>query len=82
MMMRGTRPPKVKAFLVAGVLGLLTLPISLPLYIIATFILGARHTRLPIRYRPLIPFAFAAHHATYFAGICWGAIGAIIERRV
>jgi glycosyltransferase involved in cell wall biosynthesis len=82
MMMRGTRPPKVKAFLVAGVVGLLTLPISLPLYIIATFILGARHTRLPMRYRPLIPFAFAAHHATYFAGICWGAIGAIIVGRV
>jgi glycosyltransferase involved in cell wall biosynthesis len=74
MMMRGTRPPKVKAFLIAGVVGLLTLPISLPLYIIATFILGARHTRLPMRYRPLIPFAFAAHHATYFAGICWGVL--------
>jgi Glycosyl transferase family 2 len=82
MMMRGTRPPKVKAFLIAGVLGLITLPISLPLYIIATFILGARHTRLPMRYRPLIPFAFAAHHAIYFAGICWGVISAIIARRV
>ena len=74
MMRRGSRPPKVKAFLLAGVVGLLTLPVSLPLYLIATFILGAKHTRLPVRYWPAIPFAFAAHHATYFIGICWGLV--------
>lgn len=71
---RGARPPKVRAFLIAGVIGLITLPISLPLYLIAAFILGIRHTRLPLRWWPLIPFAFAAHHATYFAGICWGLV--------
>jgi len=82
MTTRGSRPPKVKAFLVAGVIGLITLPISLPLYLIATLILGARHTRLPPRYWPLIPFAFAAHHATYFAGICWGVLRGSTLRRL
>jgi len=80
MMMRGSRPPKVKAFLIAGVIGLMTLPISLPLYLTATFILGVKQTRLRPQYWPLIPFAFAAHHATYFAGICWGVIGARASR--
>jgi hypothetical protein len=80
MMMRGARPPKVRAFLIAGVVGLITLPLSLPLYFIATFALGARHTRLRMCYWPLIPFAFAAHHATYFAGICWGALRSMIVR--
>ena len=75
MRQRGTRPAKVRAFLLAGVIGLLTLPISLPLYLIGTFILGVRYTRLPPRYWPLIPLAFAAHHATYFCGIVWGRIG-------
>jgi glycosyltransferase involved in cell wall biosynthesis len=76
LMRNGAGPPKVKAFLVAGVIGLLTLPVSLPLYLIATFALGVRHTRLPKRHWAIIPFAFAAHHATYFAGICWGALRA------
>ena len=80
MMRRGARPPKVRAFLIAGVIGLITLPVSLPLYLVATFILGARYTRLPMRNWPLIPFAFAAHHATYFAGICWGALRSMIVR--
>ena len=80
MMRRGARPPKVRAFLIAGVLGLITLPVSLPLYLLATLILGARHTRLPIQHWPLIPFAFAAHHATYFAGICWGAVRSMIVK--
>jgi len=80
MLRRGAHPPKVRAFLIAGVLGLITLPVSLPLYLLATLILGARHTRLPMRHWPLIPFAFAAHHATYFAGICWGALRSMIVR--
>ena len=80
MMRRGSRPPKVRAFLLAGVIGLITLPVSLPLYVIATFILGIRRTRLPPRWWPMIPFAFAAHHATYFAGICWGLLGARASR--
>jgi glycosyltransferase involved in cell wall biosynthesis len=66
--------PKVRAFLLASVIGLLTIPISAPLYYLLTFILGARTTRLPARYWPLLPFAFAAHHVTYFAGIVWGAL--------
>jgi glycosyltransferase involved in cell wall biosynthesis len=78
MMVRGSRAhrgnPKIRAFLIAGVAGVVTLPVSLPLYLLATFILGARHTRLPIVYWPLIPFAFAAHHTTYFAGIVWGML--------
>jgi len=82
MMRRGSRPPKVKAFLLAGVVGLLTLPVSLPLYLIATILLGAKHTRLPVRYWPAIPFAFAAHHATYFAGICWGLLRGSTLRRL
>lgn len=82
MRTHGSRPPRVQAFLLAGVVGLITLPISLPLYVIVTFILGARHTRLPARYRPLIPLAFAAHHATYFAGICWGLIRGSTLRRL
>jgi mycofactocin glycosyltransferase len=76
MMRRGSRAHrtrKVKLFLLAGIVGLLTLPESLPLYLLLTFILGTRTTRLPMRYWPLIPFAFLAHHATYFAGILWGA---------
>jgi glycosyltransferase involved in cell wall biosynthesis len=82
MRTRGSRPPKVQAFLIAGVIGLITLPLSLPLYLIATLILGARYTRLPARYVPLIPLAFAAHHATYFAGICWGVMRGSTLRRL
>jgi glycosyltransferase involved in cell wall biosynthesis len=79
MMVRGSRAHrsrKVRLFLAAGVIGLLTLPISLPLYLVGTFVLGARATRLPMRYWPAIPFAFLAHHATYFLGIVWGALTA------
>jgi hypothetical protein len=47
-------------------------PITIVPYYVFTLILGARVTRLPMRYWPLLPFAFAAHHATYFAGIVWG----------
>ncbi len=82
MRTRGSRPPKVNAFLIAGVIGLITLPISLPFYVIATFILGVRDTRLPARHWPLIPLAFAAHHATYFAGICWGLLRGSTLRRL
>src|SRR6185369_330041 len=82
MMRRGSRPPKVRAFLLAGVIGFITLPLSLPLYLLATLILGARTTRFPVRYWPLIPFAFAAHHATYFAGVCWGVLRGSTLRRL
>jgi glycosyltransferase involved in cell wall biosynthesis len=66
--------PKITGFLVAGTLGILAAPIAILPYILLTFILGARATRLPFRYWPVIPFAFALHHATYYFGICWGLI--------
>ena len=66
---------KIKLFLIAAFVGLITFPISLPLYLIATFILGAHVTRLPVAAWPLIPFAFLLHHATYLGGILWGLRG-------
>jgi glycosyltransferase involved in cell wall biosynthesis len=66
--------PKVTAFLVAGTLAILAAPLAIVPYFALTFFLGARTTRLPLRYWPSIPFAFALHHATYYAGICWGLI--------
>lgn len=66
--------PKIVAFLVAGTLCLLAAPLAIVPYFALTFLLGARATRLPVRYWPVIPFAFALHHATYYFGICWGLI--------
>jgi glycosyltransferase involved in cell wall biosynthesis len=63
---------KIKAFLIVGAIAILAAPIAVVPYYVFTFILGVRTTRLPMRYWPLLPFAFAAHHATYFAGIVWG----------
>ena len=63
---------KIKAFLVVGAIAIIAAPITIVPYYVFTLILGARATRLPTRYWPLLPFAFAAHHATYFAGIAWG----------
>ena len=44
-------------------------------------ILGTRTTRLPIAWWPVIPFAFAVHHATYFFGMVWGALRALARGR-
>ena len=66
--------PKVVAFLAAGTLAILTAPVAFVPYLALTFILGVRVTRLPIRYWPMIPFAFVLHHATYYFGICWGLV--------
>jgi hypothetical protein len=66
--------PKVRAFLIAGTIAILLAPIAVIPYVIVTLILGARTTRLPARYWPVIPFAFALHHATYYFGIVWGAL--------
>jgi glycosyltransferase involved in cell wall biosynthesis len=66
--------PKVRAFLIAGTIAILLAPLAVIPYFIVTLILGARTTRLPIGYWPLIPFAFAAHHATYYFGILWGLV--------
>ncbi|HEX3578470.1 MAG TPA: glycosyltransferase [Thermoanaerobaculia bacterium] len=71
-----SKNPKIKAFLLVGAIAIIAAPITIVPYYVFTFILGTRATRLPMRYWPLLPFAFAAHHATYFAGIVWGWIRA------
>jgi glycosyltransferase involved in cell wall biosynthesis len=63
---------KIKAFLVVGAIAIIAAPITIIPYYVFTLILGARATRLPMRYWPILPFAFAAHHAAYFAGIVCG----------
>lgn len=69
---RARRDPKVTAFLLAGAMGLLLAPlIALP-YALLTLVLGARATRLPVRWWPVIPVAFAMHHLTYWLGIVTG----------
>jgi glycosyltransferase involved in cell wall biosynthesis len=67
---------KIQAFLVVGTIAIIAAPIAIVPYFVATLILGARTTRLPMRDWIVLPFAFAAHHATYFGGIVWGAIRA------
>jgi glycosyltransferase involved in cell wall biosynthesis len=66
--------PKIVAFLAAGTIAILVAPLAIVPYFVLTFLLGMRATRLPLRYWPVIPFAFALHHATYYLGICWGLI--------
>jgi len=78
MLARGAAPysknRKIKAFLLVAAIAIIAAPITVVPYYVFTLILGTRATRLPMRYWPLLPFAFAAHHATYFAGIVWGWI--------
>lgn len=66
------RDPRVSAFLVAGFAGLMLAPLVAIPYAIATLVLGARVTRLPLRWWPAIPLAFAAHHLTYWIGLVTG----------
>ena len=73
--------PKVRAFLVAGTIAIVLAPVAIVPYFIATLILGARATRLPRRMWPVIPVAFALHHATYYFGIMWGALTSAGARR-
>jgi glycosyltransferase involved in cell wall biosynthesis len=76
MLVRGSRAHrsnrKIRAFLLAGTVGILLAPLAAIPYYVATLILGARATRLPGRYWPMLPFAFAMHHATYYMGIVAG----------
>ena len=75
MMRRGSRShrsPKVIAFLIAGFFGILFAPLVAIPYALLTFALGIRATRLPPRWWPVLPFAFAMHHATYWFGIVIG----------
>lgn len=66
------RDPRVSAFLVAGFVGLLLAPLVAVPYALVTLVLGVRATRLPARWWPAIPFAFAAHHLTYWLGLVTG----------
>jgi glycosyltransferase involved in cell wall biosynthesis len=85
MLARGSAPyarnRKLQAFLVVGAMALIAAPISIVPYVVVTLILGARTTRLPKRDWILLPFAFAAHHATYFAGIVWGFMKGKLSQR-
>lgn len=66
------RDPRVTAFLGAGFVALLLAPLVAVPYALATLVLAARVTRLPLRWWPAIPFAFAAHHLTYWMGLVTG----------
>jgi glycosyltransferase involved in cell wall biosynthesis len=66
------RDPRVSAFLAAGLVGLLLAPLVAVPYALVTLVLGVRATRLPVRWWPAIPFAFAAHHLTYWLGLVTG----------
>jgi hypothetical protein len=45
--------------------------VALP-YAALTLLLGVQATRLPKRWWPVIPVAFAMHHAVYWFGIVTG----------
>ena len=64
--------PKITAFLVAGFLGLMLAPLVAIPYVLLTLALGIPATRLPVRWWPVIPLAFAMHHMTYWMGIVTG----------
>jgi len=66
------RNPKISAFLAAGLIGILLAPVVAIPYALLTLVLAIPATRLPMRWWPVIPFAFAAHHLTYWMGIVTG----------
>lgn len=69
---RTRRDPRVTAFLFAGLFAILFAPLVVIPYALVTFVLGVRATRLPMRWWPMIPVAFAMHHLTYWLGIVTG----------
>ena len=73
--------PKIGMFFAAAAVMFVFFPILAGPYYFGTLILGASATRLPRRFWPLIPFAFAAHHVTYFVAIIWGAVAARLHGR-
>ncbi|HYM61472.1 MAG TPA: glycosyltransferase [Thermoanaerobaculia bacterium] len=82
------RSGRVWALLIAGVLFAVAVAAAprlalalLACYAPVTLILGARTTRLPPVWWPLLPFAFLAHHATYFAGIVWGVRKRLVRKK-
>jgi glycosyltransferase involved in cell wall biosynthesis len=84
MLVRGSRAhrsnAKIWSFMTAGTIAIVLAPVAVLPYAVATFVLGARATRLPARLWPLIPVAFAAHHLTYFFGIAFGAARASLRK--
>jgi GT2 family glycosyltransferase len=68
------RDPRVAAFLVAGFVGIVLAPVVALPYFVVTLVLGVRATRLPARWWPVIPLAFAAHHLTYWLGLLTGLL--------
>lgn len=83
MLVRGAKVnrPKIIAFLVAGTIGILFAPFLFIPYALLTIILGARAKRLPATRWPMLPFAFGAHHLTYYFGILWGMLRGLIGGR-
>jgi glycosyltransferase involved in cell wall biosynthesis len=75
------RNPKISMFFAGAALMFFFFPILAGPYYFGTLILGATATRLPRRYWPMIPFAFAAHHVTYFVAIIYGAVAARLHGR-
>jgi len=69
----GIKDRRIYLFLLAGTITLLVPPLWIVYYGV-TLILGARATRRPKSYLPLLPFAFALHHLTYYFGILWGLL--------
>ncbi|HEY0142278.1 MAG TPA: glycosyltransferase [Thermoanaerobaculia bacterium] len=79
MLIRGSkshRSGKVQAFLVAGAIAILLAPLVVFPYALLTLVLGVRATRLPVRWWPFLPVAFAMHHAVYWFGIVTGMVTA------
>ena len=68
--------PKINAFLAAGFIAILLAPLVAVPYALLTLVLGATATRLPLAWWPVIPFAFAAHHLTYWLALVTGIAGA------
>jgi hypothetical protein len=66
------RDTRIDAFLAAGFLGILLAPLVIVPYALVTLVLGARVTRLPMRWWPVIPVAFGMHHLTYWMGLVTG----------
>jgi glycosyltransferase involved in cell wall biosynthesis len=84
MLVRGSRAhrgnPKIWAFLVSGLIGILLAPLVAIPYALLTLVLGITATRLPVRLWPVIPVAFAMHHLTYWLGLVTGMVTARRER--
>lgn len=77
----------VLLFLAAGFAGIavaiawpMVAVLLLAAYAVATLSLAASVTKLPLLWWPLIPVAFALHHATYFAGILTGMVKGVVKR--